>query len=220
MGMTRKAAVGTTRVLIADDHAILRRGLRQIIEETDDLTVVGEAESSAQTLQHIRNNACDVVLLDISMPDRNGMDTLGIIIRDHPKVAVLMLSTYPESQYAVRALRGGAAGYLNKQSAPAQLVTAIRQVATGKKYVTLTVAEELARHVQTGSDRPAHELLSNREYQTMCMIAAGRTVSEIAQQLSLSVKTVSVYRARILAKLGLTSNAAIAHYAIKNKLVE
>jgi DNA-binding NarL/FixJ family response regulator len=208
------------RVLIADDHAILRRGLRQIIEETDDLTVVGEADSSAQTLQHIRSQPCDVVLLDISMPDRNGMDTLGIIKRDHPKIAVLMLSTYPESQYAVRALRGGAAGYLNKQSAPAQLVTAIRQVATGKKYVTPAVAEELARHLQNESDRPPHELLSNREYQTMCMIAGGRTVSEIAQQLSLSVKTVSVYRARILAKLGVGNNAAIAHYAIKNKLVE
>jgi DNA-binding NarL/FixJ family response regulator len=218
--MARKSGAGPVRVLIADDHAILRRGLRQIIEETEDLSVVGEAESSAQALQHLRTQPCDVVLLDISMPDRNGMVTLGVITREHPKVAVLMLSTYPESQYAVRALRGGAAGYLNKQSAPAQLVTAIRQVATGKKYVTPGVAEELARHVQADSDRPPHELLSNREYQTMCMIAGGRTVSEIAQQLSLSVKTVSVYRARILAKLGLTSNAAIAHYAITNKLVE
>jgi two-component system invasion response regulator UvrY len=218
--MARKSGPASVRVLIADDHAILRRGLRQIIEETEDLAVVAEAESSAQALQYLRGNPCDVVLLDISMPDRNGMDTLGIISREHPKVAVLMLSTYPESQYAVRALRGGAAGYLNKQSAPAQLVNAIRQVATGKKYVTPAVAEELARHVQNDRDRPAHDILSNREYQTMCMIAGGRTVSEIAQQLSLSVKTVSVYRARILAKLGLTSNAAIAHYAIKNKLVD
>lgn len=211
---------GSIRVLIADDHAILRRGLRQIIEETDDLTVVGEAESSAETLGQIRSQPCDVVLLDISMPDRNGMDTLAIIAKDHPKVAVLMLSTHPENQYAVRALRAGAAGYLTKQSAPAQLVNAIRRVATGKKFVTPTVAEELARHVLNDSDRPPHELLSNREYQTMCLIASGSTVSEIALQLSLSVKTVSVYRARILAKLGVTSNAAIAHYAIKNKLVE
>lgn len=211
---------GSIRVLIADDHAILRRGLRQIIEETDDLTVVGEAESSAETLGQIRSQPCDVVLLDISMPDRNGMDTLAIIAKDHPKVAVLMLSTHPENQYAVRALRAGAAGYLTKQSAPAQLVNAIRRVATGKKFVTPTVAEELARHVLNDSDRPPHELLSNREYQTMCLIASGSTVSEIAIQLSLSVKTVSVYRARILAKLGVTSNAAIAHYAIKNKLVE
>ena len=218
--MVRSGVTGAIRVLIADDHAILRRGLRQIIEETEDLSVVGEAESSAETLKHLRNAPCDVVLLDISMPDRNGMDTLAIIAKEHPKIAVLMLSTHPENQYAVRALRGGAAGYLTKQSAPAQLVTAIRRVATGKKYVTPAVAEELARHVLNDSDRPPHELLSNREYQTMCMIAAGRTASEIALQLSLSVKTVSVYRARVLAKLGVGSNAGIAHYAIKNKLVE
>ncbi len=211
---------GSIRVLIADDHAILRRGLRQIIEETDDLKVVGEAESSAEALKQIRSEPCDVVLLDISMPDRNGMDTLAIIAKDHPKVAVLMLSTHPENQYAERALRGGASGYLTKQSAPAQLVNAIRRVATGKKYVTPGVAEELARHVMGDSDREPHELLSNREYQTMVLIASGSTVSDIAEKLSLSVKTVSVYRARVLAKLGVTSNAGIAHYAITNKLVE
>ncbi len=197
-----------------------RRDERGIIEETDDLEVVGEAESSAETLRYLRGNACDVILLDISMPDRNGMDTLDLIRKEHPRVAVLMLSTHPENQYAVRALKGGASGYLTKQSAPAQLVTAIRQVATGKKYVTPTVAEELAKHLGNESDRPPHELLSNREYQTMCAIAGGRTVSEIAEQMNLSVKTVSVYRARVLAKLGLTNNAAIAHYAIKNNLVE
>jgi two-component system invasion response regulator UvrY len=218
--MARRDERNAIRVLIADDHAILRRGLRGIIEETDDLQVVGEAESSAETLQHLRNNPCEVVLLDISMPDRNGMDTLGIIRKEHPKIAVLMLSTHPENQYAVRALRGGASGYLTKQSAPAQLVNAIRQVATGKKYVTPAVAEELAKHVLNDSDRPPHEQLSNREYQTMCFIAGGKSVSEIAEQLSLSVKTVSVYRARVLAKLGVTNNAAIAHYALKNNLVE
>lgn len=218
--MPRRDGRNSVRVLIADDHAILRRGLRQIIEETEDLKVVGEAESSAEALQQMRSQPCEVVLLDISMPDRNGMDTLGIIKKDHPKVAVLMLSTHPENQYAVRALRGGASGYLTKQSAPAQLVNAIRQVATGKKYVTPAVAEELAKHVSNDQDRAPHELLSNREYQTMCLIAGGRTVTEIGLQLSLSAKTVSVYRARVLAKLGVTSNAAIAHYAIKNKLVE
>jgi len=218
--MARRDERNGIRVLIADDHAILRRGLRGIIEETDDLEVIGEAESSAEALQHLRTTPCDVVLLDISMPDRNGMDTLDIIKKEHPKLAVLMLSTHPENQYAVRALRGGASGYLTKQSAPAQLVNAIRQVATGKKYVTPAVAEELAKHVLNDSDKPPHEALSNREYQTMCKIAEGRTVTEIAEQLSLSVKTVSVYRARVLAKLGVTSNAAIANYAIKNKLVE
>jgi DNA-binding NarL/FixJ family response regulator len=218
--MARRDERNAIRVLIADDHAILRRGLRGIIEETEDLEVVGEAESSAETLQHLRTRPCEVVLLDISMPDRNGMDTLGIIKKEHPKIAVLMLSTHPENQYAVRALRGGASGYLTKQSAPAQLVNAIRQVATGKKYVTPAVAEELAKHVLNDSDRPPHEQLSNREYQTMCFIAGGKSVSEIAEQLSLSVKTVSVYRARVLAKLGVTNNAAIAHYALKNNLVE
>jgi DNA-binding NarL/FixJ family response regulator len=215
-----KRSAEPIRVLIADDHAILRRGLRDIIDETEDIRVVAEAESSAETLKNVRAQRCDVVLLDISMPDRNGIDTLGIIKKEHPAVAVLMLSTYPENQYAIRALRAGASGYLTKQSAPAQLVSAIRQVALGKKYVTPAVAEELARHLGQDTDRPPHELLSNREYQTMRLIAAGRTVSEIAQQLSLSVKTVSVYRARILQKLGVTSTAAIAHYAITNKLVE
>jgi two-component system, NarL family, invasion response regulator UvrY len=215
-----KRSAEPIRVLIADDHAILRRGLRDIIEETEDIRVVGEAESSAETLKNVRAQRCDVVLLDISMPDRNGIDTLGIIKKEHPGVAVLMLSTYPENQYAIRALRAGASGYLTKQSAPAQLVSAIRQVALGKKFVTPAVAEELARNVGQDPDRPPHELLSNREYQTMRLIATGRTVSEIAQQLSLSVKTVSVYRARILQKLGVTSTAAIAHYAITNKLIE
>lgn len=218
--MARRDDRNSIRVLIADDHAILRRGLRGIIEETEDLEVIGEAESSGEALKHLRTTPCDVVLLDISMPDRNGMDTLDIIKKEHPKLAVLMLSTHPENQYAVRALRGGAAGYLTKQSAPAQLVNAIRQVATGKKYVTPAVAEELAKHVLNDSDKPPHEALSNREYQTMCKIAEGKTVTEIAEQLSLSVKTVSVYRARVLAKLGVSSNAAIANYAIKNKLVE
>lgn len=218
--MTRRHTTRSVTVIIADDHAILRRGLRDILEESDDIRVVGEAETSAETLEQVRRHHCDVVLLDISMPDRNGIDTLAIIKKQHPGVAVLMLSTYPENQYALRALRAGAAGYLTKQSAPAQLVSAVRQVADGRKYVTPTVAEELARHIVNDGERPPHELLSNREYQTMCLIAAGRTVSEIAKQLSLSVKTVSVYRSRLLQKLGVTSTAAVAHYAITNKLVE
>jgi DNA-binding NarL/FixJ family response regulator len=216
----RRRAGESIRVLIADDHAILRRGLRDIIEDTEEIRVVAEAESSAEALKQLRAERCDVVLLDISMPDRNGIETLAMIKKEQPAVAVLMLSTYPENQYAIRAIRGGAAGYLTKQSAPAQLVSAIRQVALGRKYVTPAVAEELARSLAQDSDRPPHELLSNREYQTMRLIAAGHTVTEIAQQLSLSVKTVSVYRTRILQKLGVTSTAAIAHYAITNKLVE
>ncbi len=209
------------RVMIADDHAILRRGLRQIIDETTDIAVIGEAENSAETLRFIREHPIDVLLLDISMPDRNGIDTLKLVKKEKPKLSVLMLSMHPENQYAVRALRSGAAGYLNKQSAPGQLVTAIREAAKGRKYVTPVVAEELANQLSRGDEeQPDHHQLSNREYQTMCLIASGRTLTEIADQLSLSVKTISVYRTRILEKLHLKSNAEITHYAIKNQLVE
>lgn len=209
------------KVMIADDHAILRRGLRQIIDETTDIAVIGEAENSAETLRFIREHPIDVLLLDISMPDRNGIDTLKLVKKEKPKLSVLMLSMHPENQYAVRALRSGAAGYLNKQSAPGQLVTAIREAARGRKYVTPVVAEELANQLSRGDEgQPDHHQLSNREYQTMCLIASGRTLTEIAEQLSLSVKTISVYRTRILEKLQLKSNAEITHYAIKNQLVE
>ncbi|MCE2998350.1 MAG: response regulator [Betaproteobacteria bacterium] len=209
------------RVLIADDHAILRRGLRQIIAETADLAVVGEACNSAEALKFVREQACDVVLLDISMPDRNGIETLKLIRKERPRVSVLMLSMHPENQYALRALRSGAAGYLNKQSAPMQLVHAVREVARGRKYLTPQVAEELADNLVRGEEQQQdHHALSNREFQTMCLIASGKTATEIAEQLSLSVKTISAYRARILEKLGLRSNAEITHYAIKNGLVD
>jgi len=209
------------KVLIADDHAILRRGLRQIIAETSDIAVIGEAGNSAETLRFIREQSCDVVLLDISMPDRNGIETLKLIRKERPKVPVLMLSMHPENQYAVRALRSGASGYLNKQSAPVQLVSAIREIARGRKYLTPEVSEELANNLLYREEHePDHRLLSNREFQTMCLIASGKTPTEIAAMLSLSVKTISVYRARILEKLHLHSNAEIAHYAIRNHLVE
>lgn len=208
-------------VLIADDHTILRRGLRQIIAETSDLAVIGEAGNSAETLRFIREQPCDVVLLDISMPDRNGIETLKLIRKERPKVPVLMLSMHPENQYAVRALRSGASGYLNKQSAPVQLVAAIREVVRGRKYLTPEVSQELANNLAYREEQePDHRLLSNREFQTMCLIASGKTPTEIAAMLSLSVKTISVYRARILEKLHLRSNAEIAHYAIKNSLVD
>jgi two-component system invasion response regulator UvrY len=209
------------RVLIADDHAILRRGLRQIIAETADLAVVGEAGNSAETLKFVREQSCDVVLLDISMPDRNGIETLKLIRKEKPRISVLMLSMHPENQYALRALRSGAAGYLNKQSAPMQLVHAVREVARGRKFLTPQVAEELADNLARGDEQQQdHHALSNREFQTMCLIASGNTATEIADQLSLSVKTISAYRARILEKLGLRSNAEITHYAIKNGLVD
>ena len=208
------------KVLIADDHAIVRHGLRQIVSETDDIRVEGEAESSAQAIRELRDNAFDVVLLDISLPDKNGIETLKQVRREWPAVSVLMLTTHAEDEFGVRAIKAGAAGYLTKQSAASQLVTAVRQVASGRKYISPSLAEELARMVGDGSDsRPVHELLSDREYQTFIMIASGKSLSEMATSLSLSPKTVSVYRSRVLEKMHLKNNVEIAQYAVKNGLV-
>lgn len=208
------------RVLIADDHAIIRQGLKQILSDTDDMEVSGEADGGISAIQLIREKPYDVVLLDVSMPDRNGIDTLKQIKKEMPKLPVLMLSMHPEEQYAIRALRAGAAGYLSKQGAPEQLVTAIRQVASGKKYVSAAVAEELANAIGEDLERPPHEKLSDREYQTLCMISSGKTLTQIAEQLNLSVKTVSVYRARLLEKMKLRNNAELTHYGLKHGLVE
>lgn len=208
------------RVLIADDHAIVRQGLRQILSDTPDLTVSGEAENGVQAVQMVRAGDWDVVLMDVSMPDRNGIDALKLIKKEYPRLPVLILSMYPEEQYAIRALKAGAAGYLTKQSAPELLVTAIRQVASGKKYVSPSLAEELANAIGDDSERPPHEKLSDREYQTLCMIASGKTPAEIAEALNLSVKTVSVYRARLLEKMNLRNNAELTHYGLKHGLAE
>ena len=208
------------RVLIADDHAIVRQGLRQILSDTPDLTVSGEAENGVQAVQMVRTGEWDVVLMDVSMPDRNGIDALKIIKKEFPRLPVLILSMYPEEQYAIRALKAGAAGYLTKQSAPELLVTAIRQVASGKKYVSPSLAEELANAIGDDNERLPHEKLSDREYQTLCMIASGKTPTEIAEALNLSVKTVSVYRARLLEKMNLRNNAELTHYGLKHGLAE
>ena len=208
------------RVLIADDHAIVRQGLRQILSDTPDLTVAGEAENGVQAVNMVRTGEWDVVLMDVSMPDRNGIDALKLIKKEFPRLPVLILSMYPEEQYAIRALKAGAAGYLTKQSAPELLVTAIRQVASGKKYVSPSLAEELANAIGDDSERPAHEKLSDREYQTLCTIASGKTPTEIAEALNLSVKTVSVYRARLLEKMNLRNNAELTHYGLKHGLAE
>ncbi len=208
------------RVLIADDHAIVRQGLRQILSDTPDLTVAGEAENGVQAVQLVRSGEWGVVLMDLSMPDRNGIDALKLIKKENPRLPVLILSMYPEEQYAIRALRAGASGYLTKQSAPDLLVTAIRQVASGKKYVSPSLAEELANAIGEDTERPAHEKLSDREYQTLCMIASGKTPTEIAEALNLSVKTVSVYRARLLEKMHLRNNAELTHYGLKHGLAE
>ncbi len=207
-------------VMIADDHAIVRQGLKQILSETEDIKVTGEAETGFQAIKIARQQHFDVMLLDISLPDRNGIEILKQIKKDKPHLAVLMLSMHNEHEFAIRALKAGAAGYLNKQSAPAQLVIAIRQVSTGDKYVSPAVAQELANTVNTDADKPLHTTLSDREYQTLCFIAAGKTLSEISAEMFLSPKTVSVYRARLLEKLKLTNNSELIRYAIKNKLVD
>ena len=208
------------RVLLVDDHAILRRGLAEIITEAGDMEVVGEAENSAQALRFAREHALDVVLLDINMPDRNGLDTLKLLKAESPKLAVLMLSMHPEEIYALRAIKGGASGYLNKQSAPTLLVTAIRQVAGGRRYISAAVAEALAGAIADDAENPSHSTLSDREYETMRLIASGKTLTQIATEMHLSVKTVSVYRARLLAKMQLKNNSELIHYALKTQLVD
>jgi two-component system invasion response regulator UvrY len=208
------------RVLIADDHAIVRQGLRQILSDTPDLEVAGEADSGVAAIQLARAQPWDVMLMDVSMPDRNGIDALKIIRKEFPRLPVLILSMYPEDQYAIRALKAGAAGYLTKQSAPEQLVHAIRQVASGKKYVSAALALELADAISDDSERAPHEKLSDREYQTLCLIASGKTLTQIGEELNLSVKTVSVYRARLLEKMKLHNNAELTHYGLKHGLVD
>jgi two-component system invasion response regulator UvrY len=208
------------RILIADDHTIVRQGLKQILAETPDMVVADEASNGQEVLAKVWNNDYDVVLLDISMPGRSGIDILKQLKGERPKLPILILSMYSEEQYAMRALRAGASGYLTKESAPDELIVAIRKVSQGRKYVSPSLAEKLAISLEVGEEKPPHELLSDREYQVMCMIASGKTIKEIADELSLSVKTISTYRSRILEKLSLKTNAAITHYAVQNKLVE
>lgn len=210
-----------TRILIADDHTIVREGLKQILAETRDMVVTGEATNGQEVIDKVQANNYDVILLDISMPGRNGLDILKQLRTDNPRVSVLILSMYAEEQYAVRALRAGAAGYITKESAPDELIQALRKVSQGRKYISPTLAEKLALNLEGGDEKkPPHETLSDREYQVFCMIASGKMIKEIADELALSVKTVSTYRSRILDKMGLKSNAALTHYAIQNKLVE
>ncbi|OJW57973.1 MAG: DNA-binding response regulator [Thiobacillus sp. 65-1059] len=214
------AAVKPYRILIVDDHAIVREGLKQILAEVDDIEVAGEADCARNALQMARREPWDLVLMDISMPDRSGLETLELLKSEHPGIKVLMLSMHRETQYAVRALKTGAAGYLNKQSAPDQLIDAIRLVASGKKYISADVAQEIASEISGERAGLPHEGLSNREYQTLCMIASGLTVSLIADRLALSVKTISMYRARLLKKMQLKNNAELTHYAIKQGLLD
>ena len=208
------------KILIADDHPVFRRGLKQIIAETTDMVVAGEATNGWEALSKVRTGDYDLVLLDISMPDKDGMDVLTQLKNERPALLVLMVSMHPEEQYAVRALKAGASGYLTKESAPDELIVAIRKVSTGRKYVSSALAERLAALLQEDAEVLPHEALSSREYQVMCMIALGKKATEIAKELSLSVKTISTYRSRILEKMKKKNNAELTRYAINNRLVD
>lgn len=208
------------KILIADDHAIVRAGLKQILAEVDDMLVTGEASNGEEVITKTREADWDIVLLDISMPGKNGIDTLKQLKEEKPGLPVLILSMYPEDQYAVSLLRAGASGYMTKESAPSQLVMAIRKVAQGRKYISPSLAEILALELGGDADRPLHDTLSEREFQIFCKLSSGKTVSEIANELFLSVKTISTYRARILEKMKMKNNAELTYYAIKNNLVQ
>jgi len=208
------------RVLIADDHAILRRGLKEILTREFKDAVCGEAENAQQTLAQVQGRGWDLVILDVSMPGRSGVDVLGDVKRVRPKLPVLVLSMHPEDQYAKRVLKAGAAGYMNKETAPEELIKAIRKVLAGGRYVSSGLAEKLALDLNENAGRPAHENLSDREFEVLRMMASGKTVTQVAESLHLSVTTVSTYRARILEKMQMTTTAELMHYALRNNLVE
>jgi two-component system invasion response regulator UvrY len=208
------------RLLIADDHAIFREGLKHILAECPDVKIADEAKNGNEVLDKIWNAKYDMVLLDISMPGMSGIEVLKQLRIERPKLPVLVLSMHPEEQYAIRVLRAGASGYLTKESAPDELITAIRKISQGGKYITSSLAERLAVEMDIDSEKPLHELLSDREYQVLRVIAAGKTIKQIAEDLSLSIKTVSTYRGRIMEKMKMKTNAELIHYAIKHQLLD
>jgi DNA-binding NarL/FixJ family response regulator len=207
------------KVIIVDDHLIVREGLKQIISDTSDIRVVGEASNGQEALNKIRINDYDVMLLDISMPGRSGLEILKEIKNGSPNLSILILTMHPEEQYAMRVLKAGASGYLTKESAPDELIEAIRKVSGGGKYISSTLAEKLAFNLEVDTGKPLHQTLSDREFEVMCMISSGKTVTEIADDMSLSVKTISTYRTRILDKMRMKTNAELTYYSIKNDLV-
>ncbi|HSM99225.1 MAG TPA: response regulator transcription factor [Gallionella sp.] len=208
------------RILVADDHAIIRHGLKQIIEESGEMRVVAEAECGIEALRKMREIDCDVVLLDISMPDMSGIDVLKQIHAERPQLPILILSIYPEDQYATRLIKAGAAGYMTKESAPSEVVKALLHVSGGKKYISPAVAEILANEIGADERKLPHQTLSDREYQIFLLLASARTVTEIADALALSVKTVSTYRGRVLEKMRLNNNAELMRYAVDHQLAQ
>jgi len=208
------------KVLIADDHAVFRRGLRETLAEAFSGVTFGEARTAQETLEHVRRQDWDVVILDISMPGKSGLDILDDLKRLRPRMPILLLSMHPEQQFARRALKSGAAGYLTKDSVTEELKEAVKKIVGGGRYVSATLAEKLAVDLRQGADTPLYELLSDREFQVLRMIASGKTVKDIAEDLSLSVKTVSTYRGRILEKTGMKTNAELIRYALESQLVD
>jgi len=208
------------KVLLIDDHAIVRQGVMQLLMDRGIASEVGEAENGAEALTQADQIEWDVALLDISLPDMNGIEVLKRLRRKAPRVPVLMFSMYREDQFAVRALKAGAAGYLSKTANTVQMIAAVQQVAAGRRYVSSKMAEALADYISLDSDQLPHEKLSDREYQTLCMLGSGKRLTDIARVLSLSVKTVSVYRTRLLEKMGLANNAELTYYVMSNHLVD
>jgi DNA-binding NarL/FixJ family response regulator len=210
----------TIRIIIADDHPILRAGMVSVLNASSDLRVVAEAGNGAEVLRAMRDHAFDVLLLDVSMPGKSGLDLMRQIRKDNPRLPILIVSSFPEDQYALRSIRAGASGYITKMSAPGELVSAVRTVANGRKYITPAIAEMLAEAVERPDNATPHESLSDREFQTMKMIAAGHSLTEIAEVLCISVKTVSVYRSRVLEKMRMKSNVELTRYVVERGLNE
>ncbi len=208
------------KVLVADDHAVVREGIKRIIAETADMVVAGEAANGWEVLEKARGGDYDVVVLDISMPGKNGMEILKELKRECPGVPVLILSMHPEEQYALRALRVGASGFVAKESAPDELIAALEKVLRGSKYITSALAERLVLDIGAGSEESLHEKLSDRELQVLCLLAEGKTINQIGQELCLSAKTISTYRSRIMQKMAMKTNAQLIRYAIKQGLVD
>ncbi len=209
-----------TRILIADDHAVVRAGLRQFLEADPAIREIGEAASGSEALEKLRMGTWHLLLLDINMPDRSGLDILRQVRATHPETRVLILSGFPERQYAVNVLRAGASGFLSKESAPDELLKAVKTVLSGHRYVSGALAEQLASDLDGDAQRPLHSKLSEREFQILCKLAAGRAVSEIASELFISVKTVSTYRTRVLEKMNFKTNADLTAYALHNALIQ
>jgi two-component system, NarL family, invasion response regulator UvrY len=208
------------KILLADDHAVVRQGVKQILAEAFVQASFGEARNAFELLELVDSEHWDIVVLDLAMPDGNGLEALKKIKHDHAHLPVLILSMFPEDQYAVRTIRAGAAGYLNKESAPEELVLAIHKIFQGGKYISTSVADELVLYARQDDDQPLHKHLSDREYQVLCLIASGKEVKEISSELRLSSKTISTYRARLLNKMNMKTNAELTHYAIQNDLVK